>query len=91
MTIEDNVWIASGSVILPGVTIGEGSVVSACSVVRRSVPPYTLVGGNPARVLAPLPRTRPEAGPPATAFFEADGVAVGASPDPYVESECRGG
>ncbi len=44
-------WIASHSVILPGVTIGEGAVVAAGSVVPRDVPPYTLVGGNPARVI----------------------------------------
>jgi serine acetyltransferase len=63
VTIEDNVWIATGSIILPGVTIGEGSVISAGSVVRRSVPPYSLVMGNPAKVLAPLPRPEPGEGP----------------------------
>ena len=63
VTIEDNVWIATGSIILPGVTIGEGSVISAGSVVRRSVPPYSLVMGNPAKVLAPLPRPEPGARP----------------------------
>jgi serine acetyltransferase len=59
VVIEDNVWIATGSVILPGVTVGEGSVITAGSVVRRSVPPYSIVMGNPAKVVAPLPR--PEA------------------------------
>ena len=51
ITIGKNVWIASNCTILKGVTIGEGSVVAAGSVVTRSVPPYTLVGGNPARVI----------------------------------------
>jgi acetyltransferase-like isoleucine patch superfamily enzyme len=51
ITIGNNVWIASNCTILKGVTIGEGSVVAAGSVVTRSVPPFTLVGGNPARVI----------------------------------------
>ena len=49
VTIEDNVWIGGRSIIMPGVTIGEGSVVSAGSVVTADVPPYTVVAGNPAR------------------------------------------
>lgn len=49
VTIEDDVWIGSHCLILKGVTIGHHSVVAAGSVVRRSVPPYSLVAGNPAR------------------------------------------
>lgn len=49
--VGDYAWIASHAVILPGVTIGEGAVVAAAAVVSRDVPPYTLVGGNPARVI----------------------------------------
>lgn len=56
ITLGNNVWIASNCTILKGVTIGEGSVVAAGSVVTRSVPPYTLVGGNPARVIRPIRR-----------------------------------
>lgn len=56
IVIEDNVWVGSRSIIFPGVTIGEGSVVSAASLVRDDVPPYTLVAGNPARVVASLQR-----------------------------------
>jgi acetyltransferase-like isoleucine patch superfamily enzyme len=48
--IEDNAWIGTGVVILKGVTIGTGSVVTANSVVTRSVPPYSMVMGIPARV-----------------------------------------
>ncbi|MGQ0634992.1 MAG: amino acid adenylation domain-containing protein [Planctomycetaceae bacterium] len=52
--IGDNVWIGQRSVIFPGVTIGEGSVVTACSVVMSSVPPYSLVSGHPAKVVGEL-------------------------------------
>lgn len=51
IVIERNVWIATGATIVGGVTIGENSVVAAGSVVTRNVPPNTLVGGNPARVI----------------------------------------
>jgi len=45
IVIEDNVWLCAGVIVLPGVTIGKGSVVAAGAVVNRDVPPYTLVGG----------------------------------------------
>jgi acetyltransferase-like isoleucine patch superfamily enzyme len=67
VVIEDNVWVGSRTFILPGVHIGEGSVIAAGSVVRRSVPPYSLVMGNPAKVVAPLPRPDAEPTAPATA------------------------
>jgi acetyltransferase-like isoleucine patch superfamily enzyme len=51
IVIERNVWIAAGTTIIGGVTIGENSVVSAGSVVTKDVPPNTLVGGNPTRVI----------------------------------------
>ena len=50
--IEDDVYIGACAVILPGITIGQGAVVSAASVVTASVPPMTLVQGNPARRVA---------------------------------------
>jgi len=49
--IGNNAWIATGSIILPGVTIGEGAVVAAGAVVARDVEPWTVVGGNPARFI----------------------------------------
>jgi acetyltransferase-like isoleucine patch superfamily enzyme len=51
IVIEKNVWIATGAIIIGGVTVGENSVVAAGSVVTRDVPPNTLAGGNPARVI----------------------------------------
>ena len=51
IVIERNVWIAANAIIIGGVTVGENSVVAAGSVVTRDVPPNTLVGGNPARVI----------------------------------------
>src|SRR5580698_5935573 len=54
IVIERNVWIAAGATILGGVTVGENSVVAAGSVVTKDVPPNTLVGGNPARVIRSL-------------------------------------
>jgi acetyltransferase-like isoleucine patch superfamily enzyme len=52
--LERNVWIGFEACILPGVTIGEGSIVGAKSVVTQSVPPFTVVAGNPARVIRQL-------------------------------------
>jgi acetyltransferase-like isoleucine patch superfamily enzyme len=49
-----NVWIGFDSCVLPGVTIGEGSVVGARSVVTADVPSYTVAAGNPARVIREL-------------------------------------
>jgi acetyltransferase-like isoleucine patch superfamily enzyme len=51
VTIGSDVWLGSGAMILSGVTIGHGAVVAAQAVVTRDVPPYAIVGGNPARVL----------------------------------------
>ena len=52
--IHDNVWIATKATILKGVTIGEGAVIGACSLVIKDVPPYTVVGGVPAKVIKNL-------------------------------------
>jgi galactoside O-acetyltransferase len=52
--IADRAWLGFNVSVLPGVTIGEGAVVGACSLVSRSVPPYTVAAGNPARVLREL-------------------------------------
>jgi maltose O-acetyltransferase len=51
ITVGPDAWIGTGAVVLPGVTVGEGAVVGANSVVTRDVPPYTVVGGAPARFI----------------------------------------
>ena len=51
ITIEDDVWIGANSIILPGVTIGKGSVIGAGSVVTGQIPPMVLAAGNPAKPL----------------------------------------
>ena len=52
--ISDKAWIGFGSSILKGVTIGEGAVVAANSVVTQDVEPWTIVGGNPAKLIRKL-------------------------------------
>jgi acetyltransferase-like isoleucine patch superfamily enzyme len=51
VTICDKVWIGFNALILKGVTIGEGAVVGAGAVVTKDVPAWTIVGGNPARII----------------------------------------
>ena len=49
--IGDNVWICTGVIVLPGVTIGENSVIGAGSVVPKDIPPNSLAVGNPCKVI----------------------------------------
>ena len=49
--IQDNVWIGANSIILSGVSIGYGSVISANSVVTNDIPPMVIAGGNPVKIL----------------------------------------
>jgi len=51
VSVSDKAWIGFNSIILKGVTIGEGAVVAAGSVVTKDVPPFTIAGGNPARFI----------------------------------------
>jgi len=54
VVIEDDVWIGFKASIMKGVTVGRGAIVSAGSVVTKAVEPWTVVGGNPARVIGTL-------------------------------------
>ena len=49
--IEDEVWIGTHVIVLPGVTIGKGAIIAAGSVVNKNVPAYEIWGGSPARFL----------------------------------------
>ncbi|MDP3394698.1 DapH/DapD/GlmU-related protein [Sediminibacterium sp.] len=51
IVVEEDCWIGANSVVVAGVTIGKHSIVAGGSVVTKNVPPYTIVGGNPAKVL----------------------------------------
>jgi len=49
--IEDDVWIGARALILPGVRIGKGAIIGAGAVITKDIPPYSICGGNPARVI----------------------------------------
>lgn len=51
VVIQDNVWIGEGVCVLPGVTIGKGSVIGALAVVNKDIPPYSIAVGIPAKVV----------------------------------------
>lgn len=51
IVIEDNVWIGEMVCIMPGITIGKCSIIGANAVVTKDIPPYSVVGGNPAKVI----------------------------------------
>lgn len=54
ITIADNVWLGGGAIILPGISIGENTVVGAGAVVTKNLPANVIAVGNPARVIRPL-------------------------------------
>ena len=51
VTLEDDIWVGTNSVILPGITIHKGAVIAAGAVVTKDVPEYAIVAGNPARII----------------------------------------
>ncbi len=51
--VGNDVWIGYNATIMPGVTIGDGAIIATNATVTRDVPPYTIVGGNPAKVIKP--------------------------------------
>jgi acetyltransferase-like isoleucine patch superfamily enzyme len=55
ITIKDKAWIGFNCIILKGVTIGEGAVIAAGSVVLKDIPDWTVAGGNPAQVIREIP------------------------------------
>lgn len=71
IVVEDHVWIGSGAIILPGVTIGHGAVVAAGAVVHRDVKAGTVVGGVPARFIRAVDHAAPAVLPPGSAAMRA--------------------
>jgi acetyltransferase-like isoleucine patch superfamily enzyme len=72
IVVEDDVWIGAGAIITDGVTIGRGSVVAAGAVVTADVPPHTVVGGIPAKVLKKIegpPASHTRQGPAAQVYL----------------------
>ncbi len=55
ITVKDKAWIGFNCIVMKGVTIGEGAIVAAGSVVTKDVPDWTIVGGNPAKVIKHIP------------------------------------
>jgi acetyltransferase-like isoleucine patch superfamily enzyme len=51
VVIEDDAWVSAGACIMRGVTVGKGAIVGAHAVVTADVPPYSIVAGNPARII----------------------------------------
>lgn len=51
VTIEDDVWIGTRAIIMPGLHIGKGAIIGAGAVVTKNVPEYAIVAGNPARII----------------------------------------
>ena len=54
VTVGNRCWIGGGAILLPGVTIGDGTTVGAGSVVTKSLPPRSIAAGNPCRILRSL-------------------------------------
>lgn len=79
VSVGDGAWLSTRCTILPGVTIGEGSIVAAGAVVTRSVPPHVMVAGIPAKILQELPTNT-------THEAKADLASLAAVPMPIVES-----
>lgn len=71
--IESDCWIGGNVIILPGVTIGEGSTVGAGSVVTRDVPPHSVAFGNPCRVQKRIPTAEEEEKDPNSPYRNLEG------------------
>lgn len=80
VVIEDDVWLGANCFVMPGCTVGKGAIISAGTVLMKSVPPYALVAGNPGRVVGW--RKKPEEPPANVPSAMADGSSIPAVPSP---------
>lgn len=90
VVIEDWCYIGSRTMIMPGVTIGEGSLVAAGSVVTKSVPPGSVVGGNPARVICSVEEYKQKnlkynTGTKGLSYSEKRALLLGLSEDKFIK------
>ena len=60
VSIENDVWVGARVIILPGVTIGNGSIIGAGAVIAKNIPPYSICVGNPARIIKSRKTTKKE-------------------------------
>jgi acetyltransferase-like isoleucine patch superfamily enzyme len=83
VVIEDDVWIGANAFIMPGVHIGKGAIISACTVLSKSVPAYSIVAGNPGRAIGWRKKEEPKAqagASPAAGSMPAAGEAPESAP-----------
>ncbi|OLN97348.1 putative acetyltransferase C18B11.09c 1 [Colletotrichum chlorophyti] len=71
--IEDDCWIGGGVIILPGITIGRGTTVGSGSIVTKSIPPYSVAVGNPAKVIKKLQSVEEEMADPSNPYRDLPG------------------
>jgi acetyltransferase-like isoleucine patch superfamily enzyme len=71
VTIGSDVWVGANAVVLPGVRVGDGTIVSAGAVVTQDTAPFTIVGGVPARMIGERPRDVTPGAPPAPPLVSA--------------------
>ena len=77
VVIEDDVWLAANVFVMPGVTIGKGAIISAGTVVNKSIPAYAVVSGNPGRVVGWRKKPTGPIGSPDTSPPMESGTAAG--------------
>jgi acetyltransferase-like isoleucine patch superfamily enzyme len=61
VVIEDDAWIGANAFVMPGVTVGKGAILSAGTILSKSVPPYSIAAGNPGRVIGWRKKEEPKA------------------------------
>src|SRR5687767_11685488 len=84
VVVEDDAWIGANAFIMPGVTIGKGAIISAGTILSKSVPPYSIAAGNPGRVIGWRKKEEPPKEP------KSEPAAGAAAPAPDAKTESGG-